>query len=41
MEFTRYAPQARFVMFEHSGHFPFIEEQDHMMETIRAFLLDR
>jgi pimeloyl-ACP methyl ester carboxylesterase len=25
-QFKKYAPQAKFVMFEHSGHYPFVEE---------------
>jgi proline iminopeptidase len=32
------APQAQFVMFEHSGHYPFIEEHGKVVRTIAAFL---
>jgi proline iminopeptidase len=32
------APKAKFVMFEHSGHYPFIEESDQVMRTIHQFL---
>jgi len=38
LEFRRYAPQAQFVMFEHSGHMPFIEEQPLFFATLRNFL---
>jgi pimeloyl-ACP methyl ester carboxylesterase len=31
-------PQAKFVMFEESGHFPYIEEPQKFCETIEAFL---
>jgi len=37
-ELQRAAPQAQFVMLEHSGHFPFIEEQAKVMQTIAAFV---
>lgn len=33
-----YAPRAQFVMFEKSGHFPFIEEPRETFEVLRAFL---
>jgi proline iminopeptidase len=38
VEFKRYAPQAQFVMFESSGHFPFIEEPDETEAVLRDFL---
>ena len=38
VQFQRYAPQAEFVMFEKSGHAPFIEETAATMETLRKFL---
>jgi proline iminopeptidase len=31
-------PQATFVMFEKSGHFPFIEEREHHDTVVREFL---
>jgi proline iminopeptidase len=37
-EYKRYAPQARFVMMEESGHFPFVEEPDKTFALLRAFL---
>jgi len=38
LEFKRYAPQAQFIMFEKSGHFPFVEETAKTMEILRGFL---
>jgi len=38
LEYRRYAPRARFVMFERSGHFPFIEEPEVFERTMREFL---
>jgi proline iminopeptidase len=38
LQFRRCAPQAQFVMFEKSGHFPFIEEPQHFTEVMTAFL---
>jgi proline iminopeptidase len=32
------APQAKFVMFEHSGHYPFIEEAPLFLKTVEEFL---
>jgi len=40
-QFKKYAPHAQFVMFEQSGHFPFIEEPDLTFETLRVFLSSR
>jgi proline iminopeptidase len=37
-QFKQYAPQAEFVMFEKSGHLPFIEEPDRMFKVVREFL---
>ncbi|MFN8474555.1 MAG: alpha/beta fold hydrolase [Anaerolineae bacterium] len=34
-------PGSEFVVFEHSGHFPFIEETDRFMEVMRAWLAER
>jgi proline iminopeptidase len=38
LNIARQAPRAEVVVFEKSGHFPFIEETDRMMAAIRAFL---
>ena len=38
VQFRQYAPQAQFVMFEKSGHFPFIEDPDQMFKVVREFL---
>jgi proline iminopeptidase len=38
LEYKRYAPQARFVVMEHSGHFSFIEEPDETQSALREFL---
>jgi proline iminopeptidase len=37
-QFKIYAPQAQFVFFEKSGHFPFIEEPEKFIELVRGFL---
>lgn len=37
-EFTRYAPQARFVWMERSGSFSHIEEPGRVLELVRGFL---
>jgi proline iminopeptidase len=37
-QFKKYAPQAKFVMFEHSGHYPFVEENQQFIKTIETFL---
>ncbi len=39
--FKNYAPQARFVMLEHAGHFSFIEERDGFFGAVREFLDQR
>lgn len=36
--YEKYCPQAKFVMFEHSGHLPQIEERDKEFDLIRTFL---
>jgi proline iminopeptidase len=38
LAYKKYAPQARFVMMEGSGHFPFVEEPDKTFALLRAFL---
>jgi proline iminopeptidase len=38
IQFKKYAPQADFVMFEKSGHLPFIEETSGYFETVMNFL---
>jgi proline iminopeptidase len=38
LQFREYVPQARFVMFERSGHFIFIEEPAHFFQVIEEFL---
>ncbi|WP_243346860.1 alpha/beta fold hydrolase [Parabacteroides sp. FAFU027] len=38
VQYKEYCPQAQLVMFEKSGHFPFLEEYDKTMAVIRAFL---
>jgi len=36
--FKQYAPQAKFVMFEKSGHLPFMEENEKFIEVLTCFL---
>jgi proline iminopeptidase len=36
--YKRFAPRATFVMFERSGHFPFIEEPEAFVTAVRGFL---
>jgi proline iminopeptidase len=38
LEYKKYAPQARFVMMEKSGHFPYIEEPEKTLAVLRTFL---
>ncbi len=38
IKYKTYAPQAEFVMFEKSGHDPFIEETEKTFKTIKDFL---
>jgi proline iminopeptidase len=38
VEYKKFAPQARFMMMEESGHFPFIEEPEATLAVLREFL---
>jgi proline iminopeptidase len=38
VEYKKYAPQARFIMMEESGHFPFVEEPEATLVVLREFL---
>jgi proline iminopeptidase len=38
IQFKQYAPKAEFVMFEKSGHLPFVEEPDKFFKVLRDFL---
>ncbi len=38
VQFRNYAPNAQFVMFEKSGHFPFIEEPEEFIRVVAEFL---
>ncbi len=38
IKFKEYAPQAKFVMFEKSGHNPYIEQKDKYFELLTDFL---
>jgi proline iminopeptidase len=38
IQYKTYAPQAQFVMFEKSGHFPFIEEPEEFTRVVGEFL---
>ena len=38
VQYKKYCPQAQFVMFEHSGHNPMVEEPEKEFPIIRAFL---
>jgi proline iminopeptidase len=38
VEYKRFAPQARFMMMEESGHFPFVEEPEATLAVLREFL---
>ena len=40
-ELSQRIPDARLVVFEESGHFPFIEEAPHFGQTVEAFLNER
>jgi hypothetical protein len=37
-KFKVYSPHAKFVMFEHSGHYAFIEEAPPFCRTVEDFL---
>ena len=41
LQYKQYAPQAQFVMFEKSGHFPFVEEPDTFVQVVSTFLRKR
>jgi len=41
LQFQKYAPQARFVMFEKSGHLPFAEEPDETFAVLEDFFARR
>ena len=38
VKFMEYAPQAEFIMFEKSGHAPYIEETDKFFKLLNEFL---
>jgi proline iminopeptidase len=38
IKYKEYAPQAKFVIFERSGHNPYIEEKDKYFELLNSFL---
>jgi proline iminopeptidase len=38
VQFKTYAPEAQFVMFEKSGHFPFVEEPEQFLRVVEDFL---
>jgi proline iminopeptidase len=38
VEYKKFAPQARFMMMEESGHFPFVEEPEATLAVLREFL---
>ena len=38
VQYKNLVPQAKFIMFEKSGHFPFIEENEKTLTALRAFL---
>lgn len=37
-QFKKYAPRARFVLFERAGHYPFVEDSTATFRELRAFL---
>lgn len=41
LDFRKYAPQTEFVMFERSGHMPFVEESQLFFDRMRKFLKQR
>jgi proline iminopeptidase len=41
IKFKQYAPKAEFVMFEKSGHQPFVEEPDKYFKVLIDFLDSR
>jgi proline iminopeptidase len=38
VQYKNLTPQAKFIMFEKSGHFPFIEENENTLTALRTFL---
>lgn len=38
LQYKVFAPQAQFVMFEKSGHFPFVEEPEQFTQVVETFL---
>ena len=38
LEYKKFCPQAKFIMFENSGHNPQIDERDLLLREINAFL---
>ena len=38
IEYKKYAPKARFVIMEQSGHFPFVEQPEQTLALLREFL---
>jgi len=38
VKYKDYVPQAEFIMFEKSGHFPFIEEHGKFIQVVSRFL---
>jgi proline iminopeptidase len=38
LDYKRFAPKAEFIMFEQSGHDPFVEEATKYFEAVKAFL---
>lgn len=40
-EIARLMPQSELVIYEHSGHMPFIEEQDAFLARVRSFILGK
>jgi proline iminopeptidase len=40
VKYKEYAHQAKFVMFEESGHYPFVEEPQKYFQVVSDFLKD-
>jgi proline iminopeptidase len=41
IKYKEYAPQAKFVMFERSGHNPYVEEKDKYFELLNEFIQNK
>lgn len=41
IKYNEYAPQAKFVMFEKSGHNPYVEEKEKYFKLLNEFLMNR